>query len=262
MHQLHRQDLHIERTPDRFFANYFGAPVLQKLERPLIKFSDWPEASRLALQALCIHYAEAVPEADHVVRNDVDTRGHSPPGIEGELLLYFGVQGNSKFERRQYTGVAMSRHGDEVVFTTYIAGTTDEKGRACLIAAEDPGNLVERQVITSVADVTRFAANAASVLRIQRDALIAKKRVANSGFCPVFCQRHWNRERRRSESEANDEFWAYWVRRRAHITPEQVNREEALFKENNRYRYCCAVEYVRDLVPVEEAYSLALSEHA
>lgn len=262
MHQLQREGLHIESEPDRFFANYLGAPVLQQLERPLIRFSTWPEASRLALQALCIHYAEAMPEADHVVREDVDTRGHAPPSIEGELLLYFGIQGNAAFERCQYTGVAMARRGDAVVFVTYIAGTTEEKGRESRIAAEDPGRLVERRVITSVADVTRLAAEATPVFRIQRDALVAQKGIANSGFCPVFCQRRWNSERRRPETEAAEEVWAYWGRRRAEIAPERVVRERTLLQENNRYRYCRAVAYVRDHVSVEEAYSLALSEHA
>ena len=262
MHHLQREGLHFENDLDRFFDQYLGTPVLQQLERPLVRFSTWPAATRQALRALCIHYAEAMPEADHVVRADADTRGHAPKVVEGELLLYFGYQSAGVFQRGQYTGVALARRPDAVVLVMYVAGTATEQHREERIASEDPRRLLEGRVIGSVADVARLAHETTSVLWVQRSALIAKKGMDTSGFCPVFCQRRWHVEERRPEKEAADEVWAYWRRRQNDLPPEQVLRERLLMLENNRYRYRRAIAYVCDYVPVEEAYALALSEHA
>ncbi len=260
MHQLHREELHAEPDLDRFFAAYLGEPVRQQLEHPLVRFSTWPSATRQVLRSLCTYFAEAIPEADHVIRQDVDTRGHAPQVVEGELLLYFGFQLGA--QRRQFIGVAQAHRSDAVVFVLYIAGATDELRREELITAKDPGRMLDRRVIASVADLDRFAEEAAPVLRHQRDALIVEKGVAASGFNPCFCQRRWNREKRLPEKEARDKVWAYWARRGGEIPSEQKLREFALMKENNHYRHGRAVAYVRDHLPVEDAYALALSEHA
>lgn len=262
MHHLQRDSLHLESDLDRFFRNYFGEAVLQQLDRPQVGFSTWPQASRSTLRRLCIRFAEAMPEADHVVREDVDTRGHAPQDVQGELLLYFGVQGLEPFQRRQYTGVALARRRDSLEFITYIAGASSKQGRDELVSLEDPGRLLDCQAISCITDAERLVDGATSVLQAQRKTLIAHKGSATSGFCPAFCQQRWHRESRLSEAEATNALWTYWCRRRTEIRPEQVLRERELFQVNNRFRFGRAVAYVRDHVAVEEAYGLALSEHA
>jgi len=260
MHQLQRQGLHLETTPGPFFSHYFGEQVLQKLERPAVGFSQWPAATRNALHALCLHFAVEMPEADHVIRADVDTPGHVPQGMADGLLMYFGWQGGAP--RGQYTGVGRLHREDGVVLVLYVAGSSTEEGRERLVAAEDPAGWLEGRVITSVDDVNSFAREAAPVLQAQRRLLKAAKTANTSGFCPAFCQKHWNQAARRPEPEAAQAIFNYWTARKKQISPVQAERERHLFAVNNGYRRNLAVQYVRDHLPVDEAYSLAISEHA
>ena len=260
MHQLQRQGLHLETNLERFFSNYLGAAVLEKLERPEVRFSQWPAATRSALHALCLHFAAEMPEADHVIRADVDTRGHVPKGMADALIMYFGWQGG--VPRGQFIAVGRRWREGRVVLVLYVAGAATDESRKVLVNAEDPSGLLEGRVISCVDDVDRFKREAVSVLKTQRRKLIAAKTVNTFGFCPAYCQQHWNQEARRPEAEAEQAFFNYWTARRLQIPPVQVERERQLFTENNRYRRSLAVKYVRDHLPVAEAYSLAISAHA
>jgi hypothetical protein len=261
MHQLHRDGLHTIQDVDQFFDAYLGQEVRRKLEAPLVQFSAWPDVSRQALRALCTYFAERMPEGDHVVRADVGERGKTPHAVQGELLFYVGYQLGAP--RRQYIGIAHSQGRDAVVLALYIAGATDGANLESRVAAEDPLKRVDGQVITSTADINRLLRVAEPVLSTQRTAIAQEKGgAATPGFCPSFCQRRWNVESRKSDEEARQELWEYITRRRQEASPDQFQRERALLKENNQYRYGRAVAYVRDLLAVEAAYTLALSEHA
>lgn len=259
MHQLHRERLHEVTDVDRFFSHYLGDPVMQKLEQTHMRFSTWPQQAREALKVLCIHYAKAMPEADHVIRADVGTRGLTPPDVAGEFLMYFGFQTG---HRAHYTCVAHARTADTVKFIVYVGGWSSTKRRKELIAAEDPGRVLEGRVLSSADDVARFAADAHNVLKAQRVALNRQSGVhTRSGFCPAHCQLNWNRPSK-PRAVAAAEVSRYWDQRKKSLPPGQVELERRLMAENNRYRYERAVSYVCDHVPVEQAWALSLSEHA
>lgn len=68
MHELLRLNLQNEPDRDAFFASYFGDEVLESLRQPFVAFQHWPKPLREALRALVIHFAQAMTEADYVVR--------------------------------------------------------------------------------------------------------------------------------------------------------------------------------------------------
>lgn len=264
MHQLLRENLHNNSKLDQFFDTYLGKPILKRFEDLPVPFSKWTEETREALRALCFLYAEAIPEADHVVREDAHTPGHAPTVVGGELLLYLGIKGSPAFQRGQFTGIALANQDDSATLITYIAGSANEERRLELIDEEDPDKRLDGLVIKNVGDVENLKTRISSVLKIQRTRLIEQKRVNNFGtfgFCPAFCQKVLNRENRLSEKESGDIFLAFWRQRQNEISSEQYQHERTLMTENNRIRYSRVVAYVRERVPVELAYQLALEEH-
>jgi hypothetical protein len=264
-HQLLREGLDTEPDLERFFDRYLGDPVRRKLEGHRVQFPAWPVATRQALRELCVLVARRMPEANHVIRADVDTAGHVPQDVRGDLLLYFGLQDESRCEgaRRQYIGVAHEFLEGAHVLVLYVAGSVDRERRAELIEEEDPSRSIDGRRITTSDDVAALASAAGSVFETQRRRMIRQRfDLAVTGMCPCVCQRNWRREARRTEEAAAGEVSAYWMRRRAAIDEDQARVERSRMAENNRYRYSLAVAYVLEGLAVEEAYALALSEQA
>jgi len=138
MHQLHRESLHDVVDVDRFFSHYLGDPVMQKLERTPLRYSMWPQQARETLNALCIHYAEAMPEADHVIRADVGARGLTPPDVAGEFLMYFGFQTG---QRAHYTCVAHAR--------TAVKHWAARIGYRIAMYSEEPAAAIEEKTMSA-----------------------------------------------------------------------------------------------------------------
>ena len=266
-HQLQRMQLdNPDLNVSDFFEKYLGKEVLKKFNGNRVSFSNWPEDLRKALQILCIYYAEKMPEADHVVRADVDTPGHVPENIPGNLLMYFGLCDAKEFNRSQYTGVSLVRSGGSAKLVLFVAGTPNPDTRIKLIQDEDSRRELEGKEIANVNDVNCFAKDAIEVLSIQRKILINQKKIETAGFCPVFCQQSWNRDGRLSQAAAAQKYWDFWKERHDDLAKkgavDQIEREKKRMTENNYYRKNCVIAYVQDYVPIAEAYNLALSEHA
>lgn len=261
MHQLTRERLQVIENIPTFFDAYFGAEVLKNLEEPLIRFSQWPKTTLESLRELCIFFASAIPEGDHVVRADVATRHHAPRAINAELLLYIGYQLGSP--RRQHIGIGHRPCEGGIELVTYIAGAVDGPNLAATIQEEDVDQLINNQTIRNKSDAQEFAKRAKPAVDRQRQLIIrSKPETTTSGFCPAFCQRRWNSEHRRPEEEAKKVFLKFFEARRKSVAPPEFARENTLLRENNYYRHRRAVAYIQDLVPVEDAYVLALSDHA
>lgn len=258
-HQLFREHWDTEADLNAYFHKYLGPEILKKLSDSHINFGSWPEISLRAFRELSTLYANVIPEADHVIRADVDTRGHCPPGVEGDLIMYFGYQCSGQGNRSQYTGVALCRDNEGLHFSTFLGGASDEPRRAEMLQREDPQRLLESRKFRTSSDVEAFAIEARSVLERQRSLLVNQKGIPTAGFCPEHCRRYWHLNSRLAENDAATLLWEYFRLRSQKSSGEDMAREKALLSANSGYKKRLIIAYIQDGIPPQTAFELVLN---
>jgi hypothetical protein len=257
MHKLFSQNLDTETNSDVFFQKYLGSQVLEKLNNSNVNFSCWPLETKEALRALCIHFAEHVPEADHVIRHDVGTPGHCPPGAPGNLLMYFGMQFSN--DRGQFIGVSYEKDKNYHL-NLFIAGSTTPAIIASLKHHEDPDDVLAKNTISNLDDFNKIQKSLIEINLKQRKIINYNKKTF--GFNPDFCWDRRSKAKKLASENAGEIFSEYYKARSQSINDMEKINERKLMSENNYYRKNIAIAYIEEHVDVEQAYLWALSTHA
>ena len=259
MHQLFAQNLHTETHLDVFFQKYLGADVLVELNKPLVDFSNWPLEAREALHALCIHFAEHIPAADHVIRRDVGTAGHCPPNVPGNLLMYFGIQFPTGGHRGQFIGISYEKEKNYVL-NLFVAGSTDPKIIGSLNRDEDPDGILANNTIHNLKDFEKIKKSIIFINSTQLRIIFNRK--STLGFNPDFCWKRRLKAAKLNSQVAGNIYFKYYEKRMGSLSINEQKIEKDLMRENNYYRKNIAVVYIEEHTDVEEAYLLALNTHA
>lgn len=257
MHKLFAHNLNTETNLDVFFQKYLGDEVLEKLKNSNVNFSCWPLETKEALRALCIHFAEHVPEADHVIRHDVGTPGHCPPGVPGNLLMYFGMQFSN--DRGQFTGVSYEKDNNHHL-NLFIAGSTTPATIASLKHHEDPDDVLAKNTISNLDDFNIIKNSLIETNLKQRKIISYNKNTF--GFNPDICWERRSKVKRLPSENAREIFSEYYRTRSQLLDDKEKINERKLMSENNYYRKNIAIAYIEEHVDVEQAYLWALSTHA
>lgn len=256
MHQLFESRMNAIAGEDEFFQRYLGKAVLDRLE--IVGFSTWPSEKRGLLRRLATVIAEAIPGADHVIRNDVDAPGHVRDGIVGDLLMYFGAQLPTTGSQKQFIGVARD-HEAELVFRLYIAGTGDVASRAAMIARLDPARTIEGRVLARPADLAPDMVGALlpALEKIGREVGTAQPQ-GWRGLCPIDCQRNWKFAQNLNQSVAGALFYEVWKDYQTKILPAEVVRATGLLtRDGNLLKNLC-VALIAQRVPPKTALARVL----
>jgi hypothetical protein len=257
MHKLFAQNLDTETNLDVFFQKYLGSEVLETLNNSIVNFSAWPLETKEALRALCIHFAEQIPEADHVIRHDVDTPRHCPPGIPGNLLMYFGIQFSN--DRGQFTGVSYEKDKN-FQLNLFIAGSIIPATIASLKHHEDPDDILTQNTISNLDDFNKIQKSLIEINPKQRKIISYNKNTF--GFNPDFCWERGSKDNRLTSKNAGTIYFNYYLMRKKSLSVSEQEKEKNLLCENNYYRKNIAIAYIEEHVDVEQAYLWALSTHA
>lgn len=261
-HQLFRDKLDAEANLSVFFHEYLGVEILKKFNTSHVDFEVWPKKFLDTFRALSTIYAQFIPEADHVIRADVDTKGHLLSEVQGSLLMYFGYQCSGKGNRSQYTGVSISHDEHGFFFSTFIGGGSNEQRRLQIVQAEDPDHLVESRIIRSPEDIEKFRFEARPVIEKQRALLVEQKGTpSTTGFCPKHCRKYWHINSRLSEEDAKIILWDHLRGIKRIGLPQDSEKLWTSLNAENAYRKKLAIAYIRDGILAEEAVQLALLEN-
>jgi hypothetical protein len=91
-HELTAFNLRTTDSDLQFLQSYLGSDLYPKIDK-IFKLAELPQDVLGAYRGIASLMSELIPEADHVVRDDVATNARAtPPSIGGNLSLYFGVQ--------------------------------------------------------------------------------------------------------------------------------------------------------------------------
>lgn len=257
MHKLFAHNLDTETNLDAFFQKYLGAKVLETLNNSIVKFSNWPLETKETLRALCIHFAEHVPEADHVIRHDVDTPRHCPPGVPGDLLMNFGIQFSN--DRGQFTGVSYEKDKNHHL-NLFIAGSIIPSIIATHTQHEDPNGVLAKNKLANLDDFNKIQKSLIEINLKQRKIIGYKKNTF--GFNPDFCWERGSKDNRLTSENAGTIYFNYYLTRKKSLSVSEQEKERNLMSENNYCRKNIAIAYIEEHVDVEQAYLWALSTHA
>lgn len=200
--------------PDQeFFAAYLGETIMNELSasaNPLFM----PEKQKALLRALLTTLAQAMPQADHVIRRDVGN----------EFDMYVGYKSPGGNQRGHYVDICAHQKG----FVMSIGGSPDPARRDAIAREHDctaalhglevmnPQSLEHaRDLITQIASIY--------------NPLIAQQKNGVRGWAPATCRAAGNVEC--SSIDARQQVSAYCLAHRHKFSPEKW---KALCAERDR----------------------------
>jgi len=123
-HQIYVDEIHTLNSESEFFKKYLGGEIENNLNENKI-FKKISSENKKTFRKIIELYATHCPQFDHVIRRDALQSGKGPSDINGNLLMYFGVQSPLKGTQSQFLALALGESSEGVNITFYIAGSGD-----------------------------------------------------------------------------------------------------------------------------------------
>jgi hypothetical protein len=187
-HELSKMQLQSRETDLQFLQSYLGQELFEDVSR-LFDLDAMPPEVLGVYRKTAEFMAEILPEADHVVRDDVRRNANATAaGIGGNVAVYFGVQSPLFEIRRQFVGLAYySRHPDKP-WTFYIAGATTEDSLRSLIMESPSTEALHGLSFRTVDEFMLIKPKLEAVARFYQSAIAARKGDIG-GFIPATAYR-------------------------------------------------------------------------
>ncbi len=187
-HELTALNLRTIDSNLNFLQQYLGAELYPKIDK-IFKLSSMPQDVLGAYREVANLMSELLPEADHVVRDDVAKNARAtPPTIGGYLSLYFGVQSPASGTRSQFIGLAYYPDRPNQPWTLYIAGAQDAGNLNYLIAESAATQALNGKSFRSIEEVAALRPLLEPVVRLYQGQ-IASLKSGSGGVIPVTAYR-------------------------------------------------------------------------
>lgn len=183
-HELNTLQLNAAASDIQFMHDYLGPQLLPKIEK-LFGLDSMPTETLAAYRSIAQLMATLMPEADHVVRDDVDTNANALPAeIGGYLSVYFGVQTPAFETRHQFIGLAYHPDRPDQPWTFYIAGAQDDGNLRSLVNESPATRALNGLSVRTNQDVDAIKPKLEAVARHYRSSIAARKK-GLEGFIPA-----------------------------------------------------------------------------
>ena len=183
-HQLAQRKLQSIQDELQFLQAYLGSELFEKVDR-LMKLRALPAEVLGVYRKTAEFMAEVLPEADQVVRDDVEINANAmDESIGGYLAVYFGVQSPAFETRRQFVGLAYHPDRPDKRWTYYIAGATTKGNLRALIQESAATLALHGQTLNTVEDFEEIKPKLEAVAKFYRRAITARKKGLD-GFIPA-----------------------------------------------------------------------------
>lgn len=161
-----------QRSED-FFKTYLGADVISSLALGNSNPTHMDEAMRNLLKQILIKFAELMPQADHVVRRDVNTA----------FSMYIGFQRPGGNQRGHYVDITANDYG----FKFTISGSPAPERREALANLHESTRTLNNFVLSCGDSLENFSFVLSNVAAIYNSD-IAKLKSGVRGWTPATCR--------------------------------------------------------------------------
>ncbi len=189
-HELNALQLKSAPSDMAFLRDYLGPQLLPKIDK-LFKLSSMPADVLGVYRAIAELMADLLPEADHVVRDDVASNANALPAeIGGYLALYIGVQTPAFDTRHQFIGLAFRHDRPEQPWVLYIAGAQDNDNLQSLVNESTATRALNGLSLRCTDDIEALKPSLEAVARHYQGTIAARKSGVD-GFIPATA---WERQ--------------------------------------------------------------------
>ena len=267
-HELTKLHLQSLGTDLQFLQSYLGDELFEEIGR-LFNISSMPAEVLGVYRKTAEFMAEILPEADHVVRDDVARNANATAaGIGGYVAIYFGVQSPAFDTRHQFVGLAYYPARPDKPWTFYIAGATVKENLQSLIAESSATQDLNGLSCRTVDEFELIKPKLEAVARFYRAAIAARKKGID-GFIPATAyqlQQTLNRSQNSRSVEIRleqagrtaYEYFNDWSRKLS--DSEKVRLKQGFRNTDNGAYWTKFVQMIFSGYAVDQAFEISLGE--
>lgn len=267
MHELIHNKFHTINNVDDFISEYMGAIRRAQIDNiNHLNFKEWSNESKLLFRDILNFFAEAIPKADHVIRNDFDKRGHLfKHKNERNLFMYIGVQASIPRSVSQFIAISfphtspMDANGN-MIFTFSIAGATTEDGFSERIRNYDPKQCIHEKTITT-RDEFKQNSSAFTLVSDKMTKDISSLKLPGVYGYSIHTSQLTSRNANNIKSidDAGKILSKYWESWKINKTQNEIKTTQQLLGNNNNLRRNACVRFIFEGFTTEDAFEKALN---